>query len=201
MNFRKRRALGAFKFLRCAKSHVIQLALTAGAQLIGLTIGFCARLSNHVVGGGAGLFKALLKFALRGLGFGLGGFGGANFAQDFFITGIKRLGDFGPHNKCECSKGDQEHHNGADGWKQLEAQRTCFGGGFIGKNKNIHKNLSSEMQSQRDHRRDYGSARRPTRNFFRADPRLINYLTKPMSKPTTTAKSATPSTRAAVKII
>ena len=200
MNFRKRRALGAFKFLRCAKSHVIQLALTAGAQFIGLTIGFCARLSNHVVGGGAGLFKALLKFALRGLGFGLRGFGGANFAQDFFITGIKRLGDFGPHNKCECSKGHQEHHNGAEGWKQFKAQRT-FGGGFIGKNKNIHKNLSSEMQSQRDHRRDYGSARRPTRNFFRADPRLINYLTKPMSKPTTTAKSATPSTRAAVKII
>ena len=158
MNFRKSRALGAFKFLRCAKSHVIQLALTAGAQFIGLTIGFGAGLANHVVGGGAGLFKALLKFALRGLGFGLGGFGGANFAQDFFITGIKRLGDFGPHNKCECSKGDQEHHNGADGWKQLEAQRTCFGGGFIGKNKNIHKNLSSEMQSQRDHRRDYGSA-------------------------------------------
>jgi hypothetical protein len=42
VNFRKSGALGAFKFLRCAKAQFLQLALATGAQFIGLTIGFGA---------------------------------------------------------------------------------------------------------------------------------------------------------------
>ena len=171
-----------FDFFACASSAFCQICFALGPNLVTHSNRFGLCLADHL----SSLFKRFSKFLfelfLLGCSNSASCFCRFDLVQDLCIAIIESLQDFRPDKYPKRNRNHRKHHDCGDERQQVECERIS--------RSDQHQTISSDGFQRNTNQCMQWHANKETR---------FDHLK--LRNPATTAKSATPSTRAAVKIM